>query len=429
MMSPEEQYKIITRGVDEVISPEELKKKLSLDRPLVIKAGFDPSAPDIHLGHTVLLRKMRHFQDLGHTVFFLIGDFTGRIGDPSGRSKLRKQLSAEEVAENAKTYKKQIFKVLNEKNTKVVFNSDWCSKLGEEGIFELSSRYTVARMLERDDFSKRYSENLPISILEFLYPLLQGYDSVVMGSDIELGGTDQKFNLLVGRSLQRNYAAEAEVPAYLSEAISLFRKQNYGSSAAKKPLGISPQVIMTMPILEGLDGVEKMSKSLNNYVGISDSPDDMFGKIMSVSDDLMWRYYELLTDTDFENLRDDVRSGKVHPKEAKAALAGAIVSEYYDKDSGLKARHNFDKIFAKKEDPEQMPIFVTEKKSMSIVDLVKMAGFAGSSGEARRLVAQGAVSVDGEKVKDVIGSVDIGEVAFILKVGKRKFCRIKGPSR
>jgi tyrosyl-tRNA synthetase len=428
MILPEEQYSVIARGVDEIISPEELKKKLSLKRPLVIKAGFDPSAPDIHLGHTVLLRKMRHFQDLGHTVYFLIGDFTGRIGDPSGRSKLRKQLSAEEVSANAKTYKKQIFKILNEEKTGVVFNSDWCRKLGEGGIFELSSRYTVARMLERDDFSKRYSENLPISILEFLYPLLQGYDSVVMEADIELGGTDQKFNLLVGRALQRNYASDKEVPAYLSEAISFFRKRGRGAVPAKKALELSPQVVITMPILEGLDGVEKMSKSLNNYVGISDSPDDMFGKIMSISDDLMWRYYELLTDTDIEKLKGEVCSGKVHPKEAKAGLAGAIVSEYHGEGSGCKARHNFDKVFARKEDPEEMQLFVAEKKNMTVLELVRMVGFAKSSGEARRLVAQGAVSVDGEKVDDFFITVDIGETPVVLKVGKRKFCRIKGPS-
>ena len=424
-MSPEEQYKIIARGVDEVISPEELKKKLSLGRPLVIKAGFDPSAPDIHIGHTVLLRKMRHFQQLGHDVFFLIGDFTGRIGDPSGKSKLRKQLSAEDVAENSKTYKKQIFKVLDEKKTKVVFNSEWCVKLGAEGTFDLSSRYTVARMLERDDFSKRYSSNSPISILEFLYPLFQGYDSVVMESDIELGGTDQKFNLLVGRSLQRNYGIEERLPGYLADSIAAFRKGVSGKNVRQGRINLQPQVILTMPILEGLDGVEKMSKSLNNYVGISEEPEEIFGKIMSVSDELMWRYYELLTDEDIKKLKSEVVSGQLHPKEAKARLAGSIVSEYHGNEAGLKARVNFDKIFAKKEDPENMPLFNVDKNNMTLLDLIKTANFAASASEARRLVSQGAVSVDGDKILDPMAVIKLGNNPVILKVGKRKFCRIQ----
>ena len=286
----DEQIKVIERGVEEVINSEELKKKLSLGRPLVVKAGFDPSAPDIHLGHTVLLRKMRHFQDLGHEVNFLIGDFTGRIGDPSGRSKERPHLSAKEVNQNARSYKDQIFKILDKNKTKVLFNSKWCAKLGTEGMFGLTARYTVARMLERDDFLNRYKNNTPISIMEFLYPLLQGYDSVVMKADIELGGTDQKFNLLVGRDLQRNY-------------------------------GMEPQVIITMPMLEGLDGVQKMSKSLDNYVGISEPPEEMFGKLMSISDEIMWRYYELLTDTDYHPIKREVEQGSRHPKAAKVDLA------------------------------------------------------------------------------------------------------------
>lgn len=390
----DEQLKILERGCDEVINLPELKEKLSKGKPLVIKAGFDPSAPDIHIGHTVLLRKMKHFQDLGHDVQFLIGDFTGRIGDPSGRSKTRPQLSEKEILENAKTYKKQIFQILDKNKTKVVFNSKWCAKLGTEGIFELASKYTVARMLERDDFQNRYKEGAPISILEFLYPLIQGYDSVVMKSDVELGGTDQKFNLLVGRDLQRSYGQE-------------------------------PQVIITMPILEGLDGVDKMSKSLNNYVGISETPDEMFGKIMSISDDLMWRYFELLTDIDYEGLKKDVEEGKAHPKEVKALLAKTIVAEYNGEANAEKARQAFDAVFAKGELPEDMPEFSFSEGKINIVDLIKETGFAPSTSEARRLVEQNAVTIDGERVSGVKDEVDLTEKAKVLKVGKRKFGRVK----
>ena len=417
-----EQLKIIERGTDEIISADELEKKLSKGKPLIIKAGFDPSAPDIHLGHTVLLRKMKHFQDLGHTVCFLIGDFTGRIGDPSGKSKLRKQLSLEEVKENAKTYKKQIFKVLDEDKTKVVFNSNWCAKLGEEGLFDLSSRYTVARMLERDDFSKRYSSNAPISILEFLYPLLQGYDSVVMESDVELGGTDQKFNLLVGRGLQKNYGADPEITPYLKKSIDAFR-ESIGKKAGKD-INFDPQVIMTMPILEGLDGVDKMSKSLDNYVGIDESPEEMFGKLMSISDDLMWRYYELLTDVEYDLVKKDVETEKAHPKEVKADLAKTIISEYYSEDKAEKAKARFDAVFAKKEIPEDIEEISINKDIICIVDLVVEAGFAKSSSEARRLVQQNAVSLDGEKVGEVKQEVKITSDGHILKVGKRRFGRI-----
>jgi len=393
MKPVKEQLDIIKRGTEEIISVPELKEKLSTNKPLIIKAGFDPSAPDIHLGHTVLLRKMAHFQQLGHKAFFLIGDFTGRIGDPSGQSKTRQHLSGEEVKENAKTYKKQIFKILDKEKTKVVFNSKWCSKLGTEGIFDLTSRYTVARMLERDDFTNRYKKNEPISILEFLYPLLQGYDSVVMKADVELGGTDQKFNLLVARDLQRSY----EVP---------------------------PQVIITMPILEGLDGVEKMSKSLNNYVGINESPDEMFGKIMSVSDDLMWRYYELLTDIDSESLRRDTEKGKRHPKEVKAELAENIVSEYHGTGAAKKARSKFDAVFAKKEIPEDVRTFSFDRDKISIIDLIKEIKFAKSGSEARRLVEQAAVSLEGKKITDVNAEVILTRAGKILKVGKRRFARV-----
>jgi len=388
----EEQLKIIKRGTDEVINESELKEKLSFGKPLVIKAGFDPSAPDIHLGHTVLLRKMKHFQELGHVVHFLIGDFTGRIGDPSGKSKLRPQLTSEEVKENAKTYKKQIFKILDKEKTKVVFNSEWCSKLGTEGIFDLASRYTVARMLERDDFQTRYEKNTPISILEFLYPLLQGYDSVVMKADVELGGTDQKFNLLVGRDLQRNF-------------------------------GMDTQVIITMPILEGLDGALKMSKSLDNYIGLTDAPEEMFGKLMSISDKLMWRYYELLTDVDYKKIKQDVETGKAHPKEVKAFLAKSIITEYHNADEAEKAQKKFETVFVKREVPEDIPEYKFSEDSMLSAAAVAEC-FKLTKSEARRLIAQGAVVYGGEKVKDPNGALILEKKGKVLKVGKRRFCRL-----
>ncbi len=393
MKPVDEQLKIITRGTEEIISVPELKEKLSRGRSLVIKAGFDPSAPDIHLGHTVLLRKMRHFQELGHEVNFLIGDFTGRIGDPSGRSKTRIPLTAGQIKENAKTYEKQIFKILDRNKTKVLFNSRWCSKLGTDGIFDLSSRYTVARMLERDDFLNRYKGNTPISILEFLYPLLQGYDSVVMKADVELGGTDQKFNLLVGRDIQRSYDLE-------------------------------PQVIITMPILEGTDGVEKMSKTLANYVGISEAPEEMFGKLMSISDTLMWKYYELLTDTDYQALKRDVETGKTHPKKAKEALAKSIVSEYHGQKAAEEARAAFETVFAKREIPEDIREFGIDKDRIGILDLIKEVGFADSGSEARRLVIQNAVLIDGERINDVKAEISLDKKGKILKVGKRKFGKV-----
>lgn len=394
MKAIQEQLNIIKRGTDEIISSSELEEKLKLGKPLVIKAGFDPSAPDIHLGHTVLLRKMKHFQDLGHAVHFLIGDFTGRIGDPSGRSKTRKQLTQDEVNENAKTYKKQIFKILDEKKTSVVFNSKWCAKLGTEGMFDLAQRYTVARMLERDDFQKRYQKQEPITVLEFLYPLIQGYDSVVMEADIELGGTDQKFNLLVGRDLQRSY-------------------------------GKAPQVIITMPLLEGLDGVDKMSKSLNNYVGINEPPDEMFGKIMSISDKLMWRYYELLTDEDHEALKEKVEKGEIHPKDAKVALAATIVGDYHGKEAAEKARMNFESVFSKKELPDDIEEFVCNEEEINIIDLIIYTKFAPSRGEAKRLIAQNAVSLDGKLISDISEKVCLSGEAKVIKVGKRKFGRIR----
>ncbi len=392
--SIQDQITKIKRGTDEIINLPELERKLSLKRPLIVKAGFDPSAPDIHLGHTVLLRKMKHFQELGHDVYFLIGDFTGRIGDPSGCSKTRKALSPEEVKVNAATYKKQIFKILAKDKTKVVFNSKWCARLGTEGIFDLLSRYTVARMLERDDFLGRYKKNEPISMIEFLYPLLQGYDSVVMKADIELGGRDQKFNLLVGRDLQRSYA-------------------------------IDEQVVITMPILEGLDGADKMSKSLNNYVGINDAPEEMFGKIMSVSDNLMWRYYELLTDEDHLKLKADVEMLRAHPKKVKSDLAKIIVTEYHGKSSALKACKNFETIFAKKEMPQDIPEYSFSALSViAPVDAMIETGCAGSKSEARRLIEQGAVFFNGKKVEDIDEKLELDKAGKILKVGKRRFRRL-----
>lgn len=423
MKTIEEQIMLIKRGTDEIIDAEQLRKKLGENRPLVIKAGFDPSAPDIHLGHTVLLRKMRHFQDLGHDVYFLIGDFTGRIGDPSGRSRLRNQLTAEEVADNAATYKEQMFKVLDRKKTKIVFNSSWCSALAEDGLFDLASRYTVARMLERDDFQNRYKTNAPISILEFMYPLLQGYDSVVMEADVEMGGTDQKFNLLVGRSLQRNYACGA-APVYLRKSIDTFRKENR-SGWGEKPFNFAPQVMITMPVLEGLDGTDKMSKSLNNYVGISEDPEQMFGKIMSISDDLMWKYYELLTDVDYENIRKNVLSGKVHPRDSKAELAVNIVAQYHGTDAATAAKSKFEAVFSRKEDPEDMPEIQVDGQVIGIVDLIRRAGFAVSTSEAGRLLKQNAVSLNGEKITDPKYEVCFKEASYVLKVGKRKYARVK----
>ncbi|MEA3489489.1 MAG: tyrosine--tRNA ligase [Candidatus Omnitrophota bacterium] len=422
MKPVDEQLKIIKRGTEEIISLPELKEKLSRNRPLVIKAGFDPSAPDIHLGHTVLLRKMKHFQQLGHSIFFLIGDFTGRIGDPSGRSRMRKQLSEEEIKENAKTYKKQIFKILDKDKTKVVFNSKWCAKLGEEGLFDLASRYTVARMLERDDFLNRYKSNAPISILEFLYPLLQGYDSVVMEADVELGGTDQKFNLLVGRGLQKNYGADEEIMKYLEKSIDAFRESI--GKGQKEPVNFNSQSIITMPILEGLDGVEKMSKSLDNYVGIDEEPHEMFGKLMSISDGLMWRYYELLTDVDYSGIKQDVKTGKAHPKEVKASLAWNIIAEYHGEKEAEKARVGFEAVFAKKGSPEDMPDIPLKQDKINIIELIQRSGFASSASEARRLVGQNAVSLDGKKITDIAAEIDLGGGAMVLKVGKRKFGKV-----
>jgi len=397
MKTLNEQLELIKRGAVEIISENELKDKLQNSinnkKPLVIKAGFDPSAPDIHLGHTVLLRKMRHFQQLGHKVVFLIGDFTGRIGDPTGQSESRKHLSKEEVAENAKTYKKQVFKILSEKDTQVVFNSEWCDKLGTEGIMELASKYTVSRLLERDDFSNRYKQGRPISVLEFLYPLIQGYDSVALKADIELGGTDQKFNLLVGREMQREY---------------------------KQP----PQVVITMPLLEGTDGVNKMSKSLGNYIGINEKPKDIFGKIMSVSDDMMFKYYELLTDDDVVKIKSAVLNGELHPKLAKMNLAKSIVGFYCGDETAAKEFEEFDRVFKKKEVPQDMPLFEFDAGAIALPSVLVSTECSKSISAARRLIEQGAVSINGEKITDIKYMFMIPDEPAVLKAGKIRFVKV-----
>lgn len=386
--------KAIKRGASEIISEEELVARLrwseKTGKPLKVKAGFDPTAPDIHLGHTVLLRKLKAFQDLGHIIYFLIGDFTGRIGDPSGVSEVRRQLSKEEVVKNAKTYKAQIFKILDARRTRVVFNSRWYERMKFQDMVELSSRYTVARMLERDDFSKRFKENKPISVLEFMYPLIQGYDSVVLGADVELGGTDQKFNLLVGRELQREYDQ-------------------------------MPQVVITMPLLEGTDGVNKMSKSLGNYIGINEAPKDMFGKIMSISDELMLRYFELLTDEDMEAVR------RMHPKEAKMKLGSLIVAQYHGQQAARAARNEFEKVFSQEKLPENIErkeIAVKDEALplVSIVDHIKLHT-NNTKNEMRRLIQQGAVRVNGQKVESVNFELkNPGE--YLIQVSKRSFVKV-----
>ena len=374
MVDTQTQLELIKRGATEVLPEEELIAKLKRKRPLRIKAGFDPTAPDLHLGHTVLIQKMKQFQELGHEVIFLIGDFTGMIGDPTGKSETRKQLTVEEVARNAETYKEQIFKILDPKKTTVEFNHRWMEKMDAVSMVGLAAKYTVARMLERDDFKQRYQKQQPISIHEFLYPLMQGYDSVVLKADVELGGTDQRFNLLMGRELQREYGQEA-------------------------------QVVLTMPLLEGLDGVQKMSKSLGNYVGITDPPEEMFGKIMSISDTLMWRYYELLSDRDLkeiQSLRLQVEGGSLHPMEVKKFLAMELVARFHGTSAAESARSYFETKFQKKRTPAEIRKQFSAPEPIWICRLiVDVLEFAKSTSEARRLIAQGAVKVDGRVVSDV----------------------------
>jgi len=394
------QLELILRGVVEVIQRAELESKLirSLkeNRPLRVKAGFDPTAPDLHLGHTVLIHKLKHFQELGHQVIFLIGDFTGMIGDPTGQSETRVALSKEKVLENAKTYERQIFKVLDPAKTLVEFNSRWMSTMTAEGLIHLSAHCSVAQMLERDDFHKRYHEQKPISIHEFMYPLVQGYDSVALQSDIELGGTDQKFNLLMGRELQRDYGQE-------------------------------PQVVITMPLLEGTDGVKKMSKSVGNYIAVEDKPEEMFGKLMSISDALMFRYYELLTTEDLAGVK------AAHPMEAKQALAALIVARYHGAEAGQQARAAFQQKFQEREFPSEPDVRLTltladlrEGQTISLVDLVTKTGLVPSKSEARRLIIQGGLEVDQQKQSDAkaLLSMVVGR-AYRLKVGRRKFALVQ----
>ncbi|NCC29604.1 MAG: tyrosine--tRNA ligase [Gammaproteobacteria bacterium] len=389
---------LIKRGTDEILLEDALRRKLALGRPMRIKAGFDPTAPDLHLGHTVLLNKLRQLQDLGHEILFLIGDFTGLIGDPTGKSATRKPLSPEQIQENAKTYQDQVFRILDPERTRVVFNSQWLEPLGAAGLVQLAARHTVARMLERDDFAKRYKAGQPIAIHEFLYPLIQGYDSVALQADVELGGTDQKFNLLVGRQLQEAYGQE-------------------------------PQVVITLPILEGLDGVQKMSKSLGNYIGITDPPEEMFGKIMSVSDELMWRYFELLSTRDLAEIqawRDAVGEG-ANPRDIKFELGLELVARFHDAAKARAALEGFVARFQRGALPEEIPEQVLpagEGGVLPIANLLKDAGLVGSTSEAIRLIGQGAVRVDGERVEDTRLSCAAGS-QHIYQVGKRRIARIR----
>ncbi|RIZ69278.1 MAG: tyrosine--tRNA ligase [Methylococcales bacterium] len=387
----------LLRGTDEVLVEHELVKKLQEGRPLRIKAGFDPTAPDLHLGHTVLINKLKQFQDLGHEVLFLIGDFTGMIGDPTGKNVTRKPLTREQVLENAKTYQEQIFKILDPAKTQVMFNSTWMNAMSPADLIQLAAKHTVARMLERDDFNKRFKGGQPIAIHEFLYPLIQGYDSVAMKADVELGGTDQKFNLLVGRQLQEVF-------------------------------GQKPQVVMTMPILEGLDGVQKMSKSLNNYIGIADPADDMFGKLMSISDELMWRYFELLSFrpmTEINAWRLECENG-ANPRNYKVKLAQEIIERFHDAAAAEKALENFEARFQRGAIPDEMDELTlsTEGSGYSIANLLKDAGLASSTSEAIRMINQGAVKISGEKVTDTKLEIAVA-TENVFQVGKRKFARVK----
>ncbi|OOC09346.1 MULTISPECIES: tyrosine--tRNA ligase [Thioalkalivibrio] len=397
-MDIEQQLAVFRRGADEILREDELREKLRLGRPLRIKAGFDPTAPDLHLGHTVLINKLRQLQDLGHHVLFLIGDFTGRIGDPSGKNATRPPLSGEDIERNAATYREQVFRILDPERTEIVFNSTWMEPLGAAGMVQLASRQTVARMLERDDFHKRYQEHQPIAIHEFLYPLIQGYDSVALEADVELGGTDQKFNLLVGRELQ-------------------------------KQEGGNPQVILTMPILEGLDGVQKMSKSLDNYVAVQDTPEDMFGKLMSISDELMWRYYELLSLRSMDEVRGErerAATGERNPRDIKFDLAIELVDRFHGKGAGASERDRFIQRFQHQALPEDIPELRLDipAEGLPLANLLKQAGLAASTSEARNLVRQGGVRVDGERATDAMAVVTAA-TPVLLQVGKRRIARVE----
>jgi len=396
MTSTEEALALIKRGAEEILLEPELVKKLEEGRPLRVKAGFDPTAPDLHLGHTVLINKLRQFQELGHEIMFLIGDFTGMIGDPTGKNATRPPLSLEDIKANAETYKEQIFKILDPEKTRVMFNSEWMDDFSAADMLQLAARHTVARMLERDDFSRRYKGGQSIAIHEFLYPLVQGYDSVVMEADVELGGTDQKFNLLVGRELQKQY-------------------------------GQTPQVVLTTPLLEGLDSVQKMSKSLNNYIGINEAPNEMFGKLMSVSDDLMWRYFELLSFRlidEIEHFKKEVDEGK-NPRDIKFLLASEIVARFHSETLAEQAQAEFIARFQKGEIPDEMPEITLGSKAggLSIGTLLKDSGLTSSTSEAFRMIAQGAVKIDGDRVDDRKYLVEVGGT-YVVQVGKRKFARV-----
>ncbi|WP_319381062.1 tyrosine--tRNA ligase [Thiomicrorhabdus sp.] len=393
MKSVQEQLAIIKRGAEEILVEKELIEKLESGQPLRVKAGFDPTAPDLHLGHTVLINKLKQFQDLGHEILFLIGDFTAMIGDPTGKSATRPPLSQEDVLKNAETYKEQVFKILDPEKTTVVFNSEWMGKLSAADMIKLAATQTVARMLERNDFEDRYKSGTPIAIHEFLYPLVQGYDSVALDADIELGGTDQKFNLLMGRTLQSHY-------------------------------GKKPQCTLTMPILEGLDGVQKMSKSLGNYIGIKDEPNDMFGKVMSISDDLMWRYYELLSFESLETiegLKEAIANGE-NPRNVKVKLALELIERFHSAEAAQSALKDFETKFSKNAIPDDMPE-VTLEGEIPLANLLKDAGLVATTSEAHRMTKQGAVKINGEKVDDSRQLMPVGTTS-VYQVGKRKFARV-----
>lgn len=400
-MKAEAQLEYLKKGCVDIIQEKELKEKLYRSikekKPLKVKAGFDPTAPDIHIGHTVLIRKMKHFQDLGHDVIFLIGDFTGLIGDPSGRSVTRPPMTHEQIIENAETYKAQIFKILDPEKTIIDFNSRWLGKLTSFDIINLAAKYTVARVLERDDFSNRLKSGLPISVHELLYPLMQAYDSVALKADVELGGTDQKFNLLVGREIQRGFQQE-------------------------------PQIVMTMPLLEGLDGTEKMSKSLNNYVGITEPPKEIFGKLMSISDSLMLRYFELLTDIplpEIQHWEKDMKQDEINPKDLKVKLAKSIVSDFWGEDEAEKSAQEFERIFKHREAPSEMEEVKVSQKEHKLIDLLVGKNLLSSRGEAKRLIRQGGIYLDGQRIEDIDLNIDFQKKKeIVLKIGKKKFYKL-----
>jgi tyrosyl-tRNA synthetase len=395
-MTPEQQIEYLKKGVENFIKEEELLEKIKRGKPLIVKAGFDPTAPDLHLGHAVLLRKMKHFQDLGHRVVFLIGDFTGMIGDPTGRSITRKPLTGDEILANAETFKAQVFKILHPKKTVIDFNSRWLSQLGSEGFIKLCAKYTVSQILARDDFQKRMQNAQPIHLHEILYPIAQGYDSVMLEADVELGGTDQTFNLLVGRELQRQYGQE-------------------------------PQVIMTTPLLEGIDGIEKMSKSLGNYVGITELPTEMFGKLMSISDELMYRYYLLLTDLSQPQIEEIKQK---HPREAKEDLAKRIITDFHGPDAAEEAASEFRKVFSQKQLPEDIEEITIDQGTCTILDLLRICDVVASNSDARRMIRQGAVTFmkngeEPQKIRDEKANLMLEQGSnYILKVGTRRFKKI-----